>query len=289
MKITDSFTPIIKKAKFTFVFALIAMVAASCSDVSFNSPKTGKGTMKFQLTDAPGDYDEVNIDIQGLRVHYTPFSSDTGDTSSSDSRWIDIPVEPLRVNLLELNNGVDTLLAEAELDPGYYRELRLILGNDNDVVVDGMTKNLKVPSGQQSGFKIKFSAELEAEEELEATIDFDAARSVHQAGRSGKYILKPVLKAFVSSVEQAETGSVSGIIEPAEAEPVVYAIMQGDTSGSTIPEDSGEFLLPGLDEGIYELSIDADDDQYIDATVENVEVEVGDETNVGTVTLEEAN
>ncbi len=245
--------------------------------------------MKVHLTDAPADYEEVNIDLQGLRIHYTPASSDTVEPNPErDGEWIDLPVEPMTVNLLELQNGVDTLLAAAELEPGHYQELRLMLGSNNNVVVDGTTHDLKVPSGQASGYKVKFKTELEEGEELDITIDFDAGQSVHKAGKSGKYILKPVLKAFVSEGEEMETGSISGLVEPMEADPSIYATMEDDTVATTQPEEDGTFLLQGLDEGNYTLLVDPANENYLDASVNDVSVEAGEETDIGTITLEQS-
>lgn len=267
-------------------FGLIALLVTSCGDVSFNGPQSGDGHIDFHLIDAPENYDEVNIDIQGLRIHYTPSSSDTVDTAGSDGEWIDLPFEPMRVNLLQLVNGVDTLLSSADLEPGHYRELRLILGSDNDVVIDSVTHDLKVPSGQQSGYKIKFNTDLDSGEDIDVVIDFDAARSIHKAGNSGKYILKPVLKAFVDSGDDVETGSIVGVVEPCKADARIYAIMDDDTT-STQPDTTGAFKVAGLIEGMYDVNIHPCNESYSDTTVTGVMVDAGEETDIGTITLSE--
>ncbi|GAA5522487.1 DUF4382 domain-containing protein [Aliifodinibius salicampi] len=285
MNISNLKSTVPRVLKGLFAFALIVSVAVSCNDVNFGGAENGKAHMKVKLTDAPGDYQEVNIDVQAMRIHYTPFSSDTASDPSGE--WIDLPVEPMKVDLLELTNGVDTLLADAELDPGHYKELRLILGSDNTVMVDSMLKDLKVPSGQQSGYKIKFKTELEAGENIDVVVDFDAGRSVHKAGKSGKYILKPVLKAFVESGEEVEVGSISGAVEPSESTPNIFAIVGEDTSATTQADEDGEFLLQGLESGQYDLSIEPTNDQYADTTLFDVMVEEGEQTEVGVITLEE--
>lgn len=268
------------------VLGFTALIAVSCSDVNFNSPKTNsKAHMNVHLTDAPANYQEVNVDVQGVRVFYTPVSNDTTSTDSSDGKWVDLPVDPTQVNLLDLTNGVDTLLSSAELDPGRYSEMRLILGSDNTVMVDSMTHNLKVPSGQQSGYKIKFdSVVLEDGQTIDVTVDFDASRSVHEAGKSGKYILRPVLKAFVESGDQVETGSITGMVDPSDSNPNVLAIMGEDTT-STQADTTGGFKLQGLDPGQYDLTIQPTEGQYSDTTLTGVSVEKGQDTNVGTITL----
>jgi hypothetical protein len=266
----------------SIIIALISFLAVSCNDINTGGPDSKKGQMNISLTDAPANYQEVNVDVQGLRIHYTPTSS---DTATADGKWIDLPVEPMTVNLLELTNGVDTLLSSTELDPGHYKELRLILGDENTVMVDSTVEDLKVPSGQQSGYKIKFNTELEAGEELDVIIDFDAGQSVHKAGKSGKYILKPVLKAFVEDSD--EVGSITGAVEPADAEPFVYAIMNDDTTG-TQADDNGNFLIQGLEAGQYDLSIEPTDGEHADTTLTNITVEEGEQTDVETITLSES-
>lgn len=266
----------------SLIIGLISLFAVSCDDINTSGASSEKGQMNISLTDAPANYQEVNIDVQGLRIHYTPTSN---DTATADGKWIDLPVDPMTVDLLELTNGVDTLLSSAELDPGHYKELRLILGDENTVMVDSVLEDLKVPSGQQSGYKIKFNTELEAGEELDITIDFDASQSVHKAGKSGKYILKPVLKAFVMGSD--EVGSITGAVEPADAEPFVYAIMNDDTAG-TQADENGDFLIQGLEGGQYDLSIEPTDGEHADTTLTNITVEEGDQTDVETITLSES-
>lgn len=281
-RVLSRFLPIVA------VVVTVALLAVSCNDVNFSGTQNGKAQMNVHLTDAPANYQEVNVDVQGLRIHYTPADNDTVSADTAEhGKWIDLPVEPMIVNLLELTNGVDTLLASAELDPGHYKNLRLILGDQNTVVVDSVTHDLKVPSGQQSGYKIKFKTDLEEGEEIDVVIDFDANRSVVKAGRSGLFILKPVLKAFTENGEETEVGSISGTVEPVEANPNVYAIMNGDTSSTQADTASGEFLIRGLEEGLYDLSIEPTNEQYSDTTLSDISVEAGEETSVGTVTLSE--
>lgn len=284
MKISNFKLVVNRILQSTLVLGLVALVAVSCNDINFSGENTGKGHMDIHLTDAPGDFEEVNIDVQGLRIHFTPSSSDTVNADTTDGKWIDLPVEPMTVNLLDLTNGVDTLLASADLDPGHYKELRLILGNENNVVVDSVTHDLKVPSGQASGYKIKLKTDLEAGEDLDVVIDFDAGRSVHKAGKSGKYILKPVLKAFVEDGD--DVGSIAGAVEPASAEPNVFAIIGDDTS-STQANADGEFLFQGLEGGQYDLSIEPTDGVHSDTTLTDIAVEGGETTDVGIITLSE--
>lgn len=268
----------------TLAFSVLLVTGYSCSD-TLSGMEEGKGRISVHLTDAPGDYQQVNIDVQGLRIrHLSPETDTTGEDSVESGEWIDMPVEPMTVNLLELQNGVDTLLAQADLEPGRYTELRLMLGSDNTVMVDSSLIDLDVPSGQQSGYKIKFDTELQEGENLDLVIDFDAGQSVVKAGNSGRYILKPVLKAFVENGGDSDTGSLAGQIEPAEADPNIFAILEDDTS-STQPDSTGSFLFRGLETGTYRLSIEPTDTAWADTTLTDIQVMENEETDVGTITL----
>src|ERR1051325_8118562 len=76
--------------------------------------------LQVKLTDSPGDYQEVNIDIQGVEVN-----SEEGVQTSG---WRALDVEKGIYNLLELTNGLDTLLGSAVLPAGRISQIRLILG-----------------------------------------------------------------------------------------------------------------------------------------------------------------
>ncbi len=64
--------------------------------------------------------------------------------------------------MLDLQNGVDTLLATGTVQTGIVKEIRLILGPNNTILVNGVPNPLIVPSGAESGLKIKVGKNLRA-------------------------------------------------------------------------------------------------------------------------------
>lgn len=178
------------------------------------STDTTPGVMQVLLTDAPGDYEAVLIDIQEVRVHRS------SDADHEKSGWVTINDQPVRVDLPGLTNGNTEILGEAELEAGTYNQMRLILGDQNELVKNGETIPLNTPSAQQSGLKLQLNADVEAGSLYNLLLDFDASRSIVQAGQSGNYNLKPAIR----TVSLAEAGAITGSIEPAEALPWVYAI-----------------------------------------------------------------
>ena len=142
---------------------------------------SGTSTLNVRLTDAPAAYDSVNVDIKEVRVNFRDDS--TG--------WVSLNTNAKIYNLLKLQNGVDTLLATGTVQSGIVKEIRLILGTRNTVVVGGVSYPLTIPSGSESGLKIKVNKALNATLET-LIVDFDAALSINL--EPSGYKLRPVLR-----------------------------------------------------------------------------------------------
>lgn len=252
------------KWMYSLLFLSFVLFVASCSKDS----NVQTATLQVRLTDAPGDYQEVNVDIQDVQVH-------NADSSATNSGWISLNVTKGVYNLLQLTNGLDTLLGSATIPAGKISQLRLILGSNNTVKVGGQSFSLTTPSAQQSGLKVLINSTLAAGVTYKITLDFDAARSIVQTG-SGKYILKPVIRSLVEG-----TGEIQGAVTPVESTPVVYAIMGKDTTSTSANQTTGKFLLQGLIAGSYTVII-VPKTGYKPDTVKNVAVTVGNITDIGT-------
>lgn len=239
------------------------------------SCKKENSRLTVYLTDAPADYDAVNIEVIGLQVK--------ASTDPGEGGWqtMPLPVTPVIYNLLDFRNGMETLLSSIELPAGKVSQLRLILGENNTIVLNGTVEDLplEVPSGQESGLKFNIHADLVAGVEYKLWIDFDCARSVVDNG-AGDYILKPVLRTFT----EATSGAIKGIVLPTAAGATVTATF-GTTVLSAIPDPTtGEFLIRGVPEGTWTVTFDANNG-YIDQTINNVTVAIGQVADVGSVTL----
>jgi len=256
----------------TIPFAIIVAFSVLFTGCGTGSD-TGAGTMTVEMTDAPIDSaDAVNVFIERVEVQ-----------SQDGSGWITLNEPQQEYNLLELVNGATAVIGSSELEEGTYNQIRLVLSRDgHSVVVDGNEYSMKVPSGAQTGVKLNVNAEIEPDIEYVLLLDFEASKSVVKAGASGMYLLKPVIRAQ----EKAITGNIAGTVDPADAEPVVYAIANSDTLSSTIANTSnGEFKLIGLEEGTYDVSVDPRNDNYQPETVNDVDVTVEETNEIGTVEL----
>jgi hypothetical protein len=232
----------------------------------------GNAKIEVWLTDAPGDYQEVNVEVIGVEVH-----SDEGGQAEG---WKTLSVTPGVYNLLELTNGLDTLLGTVELPAGNISQLRLKLGSENSLKIDDELHPLSTPSGQQSGLKIQIHENLVEGITYKILLDFDVARSIVTQGNSS-YSLKPVIR----SITQAQDGAIAGIVSPVESTPAIYAIVGLDTLGTTYTDSTGAFLLRGLPAGTYNVSF-APNSNYQPSTQEAVSVALGTVTDMGTITIE---
>ncbi|MGH2644104.1 MAG: DUF4382 domain-containing protein [Chitinophagaceae bacterium] len=264
---------------------MLALAAIAGCTLFFTSCQTNgvNGTsepshLQVYLTDSPGDYQAVWIDIQKVMINT---SADTADSSGG---WKEVTMlKPGLYNLLNFRNGADTVLAGVDIPGGTnITQIRLVLGDSNSVVLNnGTVVPLKTPSAQQSGLKLNFHATLTTGISYALELDFDAARSIVKAGNSGKYLLKPVIRAFA----KVAGGAIEGVVLPDSAQAQVLAITPGDTMGA-IPDNAGNYKFWGVPSGAYQLIFDADTSTaYKNDTLRNIQVTTGNITTVDTVWL----
>ena len=256
-----------KKLFYVGVVAIFTFSMLSCGkDTTDSQP-----TLELRLTDGPGSFEAVLIDVIGAEVHVNK------DTASS-SGWQALTIKKGVYDVLKLNNGVDTILGATKLPLGDVSEIRLILGDNNSVKVGGQSFPLVIGSSDKSGLKLKFEKKLLAGISYKVTLDFDAAKSVKEVKKGAEYKMNPVLRLFTD----AENGSIRGEIAPITCKTVVYAIQGTDTLTSSFPSSVGSFVLQGLNAGTYKISV-VGESPCGTKVVDNVKVEIGKATSLGKI------
>jgi hypothetical protein len=265
---------------------MLAAVAGACDPdspvaVETQAPGTeqeGPATLKILLTDAAADYTaEANVDIG--RVELLPAGDGAATILSEDGT-------DGFVNLLELQNAATMQIAEAEIEPGAYHQLRLIVESANVRLIDGYTfddgsqeMELRVPSGAQTGIKLLLQNEGGGDLELGSgesviVLDFDVNRSFviqgnprTPAGIKGM-LFKPTLK--VTGLDVA--ASISGVLSVAEglapelvagrtviAEPTgsgdLTEFGYQSAAGTGVTDVDGSYTIFFLVPGEYEVSV----------------------------------
>lgn len=236
-----------------FSFACAGLLGlASCSKDASENADSAK--LEVRMTDAPGDFRSVVLDVRQIEVHLKK-------EQDAEKRQL-LAFAPQAIDVLEYVNGKSALLVSEDFAPGDLDEIRLILGPDSYVIGrDGQRYDLKTPSGQTSGVKLKLEkCTLRQRETFQLLLDFDVAKSIVERGnwnpgkdKKERYLLKPVIRV----VAQDLRGGLRGTVTPAVARPQILAIR---TSGllspdtvSTSADASGAFQLGGLPAGTYRV------------------------------------
>jgi len=274
--------------KSLLVATLISVGLVSCNDDDSDGSSSEMANLSIRMTDAPGDYDAVFIDVQGIEIQLEADDDldATDDDATEGSEWVTVEdVNTGIYDLLELTGGVSQLLADTEIEAGYVGQMRLILGPDNTVVVDGETKALNTPSAQQSGLKLQLNQRLDGGENYAFLLDFDVEQSIVETGNGG-YNLKPVIRLSA----EANAGMVVGTtVVPAALSSDVQSLVVLTGNGITVSaytNNDGDFALNGVPAGTYDVKITPQISSGLTVyTVSDVEVRPNETTDLGEIEL----
>jgi len=213
----------------------------------------------------------------------TTTTDDPNQTGNITAIWLDIQQVKVcvadddcqtiggsqRINLLDFEMAE---LANVLLSPASFEQVRLVLGTDNTVVVDGETHPLTIPSGQTSGLKIvkpddeEWAVEAGFETELRVSL-VDVVNSVHSNQGQG-YMFKPILKATYDEPIPLEQTPLND--DPANEHTTTTGSVQ--VNDDNVPtNDSGDTNTPPPDDNNgteilstepFILTVDDDNDIY---------------------------
>lgn len=229
---------IIRIAIYATIASIVGLSACKKEDVENNVNGATKSGITVKMTDAPGDYAMLNVEIEKVELY------------SETSGWITLSNESQIINVLELTNGNSvTLGSQTDIDAGMYTQVALYFGDENELMVhdDGVTTSFDLST--QGAVIIDINQNIEAGNHAEVLLDFDVAESIHVDGSgSGSISIDP----SIDFVEDTETG-VSGHVE-GEVFAAIH-LSDGENTFSTFTNANGDFTLQGVTEGTYTLTV----------------------------------
>jgi hypothetical protein len=181
------------------ILAVSAQVFLGCAlntAIDTSEPQSGTLTMAISNADdaavlakaavRPGmsNIEHVWLTIKKVQAH-----------TSGPGEWATIATPDARFDFLQLVNGVTKPLDLYPLKPGHYTQLRLILSDANEIMVNGKTEPLFVPSGVQSGIKLIRQFTIAEGEKTEICLKFDILKAIHYTPGQG-YIMHPTYKTI---------------------------------------------------------------------------------------------
>ncbi len=258
-----------KNNLFGLMAGFIVILVSACS--------TGHETarVRISLVDSPGDFDEADIDVQSVQLNSNP------DATDSDNSWITVQNEAGPVNLLDYTNGEELTLSDTEFPTGKLSLIRLVLGSDNSIIVNGNKYDLANSMNQQ-GLTVRVDQILKEGNFYNFHIDFDLSRSILDLG-NGRYILKPVLRL----IGMSDSG-LSGNVFPAQENVAILLLSGKDTVASSyaIAGTSGYKVL-GIAAGAYSVIFDpGKNSKYESKTLNNVLLTSGEVNSIDSLELD---
>ena len=173
------------------------------------SGSTGTGTLSLNMVDNASGYNAMYITLKDVQIHAK------GNVGNNNNSWTSVvaPTLPKTIDLLKLVDDVRFYIGAANLSAGNYTQMRLMVdANDSDGGINELSEQhpfanyvidtnnnyheLKIPSGDKTGFKIVHGFTIYAKTTTELNLDFDVCKSVIEKGDKDPWILKPTVKVF---------------------------------------------------------------------------------------------
>jgi Domain of unknown function (DUF4382) len=246
-------------------FFSLLLVFTACQKAETSKTSNGE-TLGIYLTDGPGKFDKVLLQINAVEVKLDTSAShmdddDFGDRNGSRDdddddhqrgkdefgQWDTLKITAGTYDLLTLRNGVDALIASGTIS-GRIRKIRLTVGSVT-VEKDGVSYPVNLFPGANNYLYVRIHDEHihRSGDDAKLWVDFDVARSIIEI--NGQYFLRPVLRPFCDD----NFAEVEGVVLPAEAGAIVRVYNASDTA-SAFPEKDGKYKVRGLTEGTYSIT-----------------------------------
>jgi hypothetical protein len=279
--------------------ALVVFFACNKSNSSNSNPNIppGKSQVSIYMMDDPIQFTKVLIDIRQVAVLVDSGSAQTD--SDEDDQWDDnycgrhrtqenksvfwdtLDIKPGVYDLLQLRNGVDTLLASGLIPSGKILKVKITLGSDNTIYTDSVTRYPLEVFGPHPYFTInvrRVDVSSVSSNDLKLWLDFNLERSIFFW--NGEFLLKPYIVVFNDQVQ----AKIKGQALPRRKVALITAYSSTDTLYAIPNWIDGDYLIRNVPAGTYSINFKGRDG-YQDTTLTNITVTAGQTTKVADIKL----
>ena len=205
------------------------LLLIGCGGGTTTSSSDALGAVQTLLTDAPAEYEGVYVTIDSIRAHQAESCEIVVDDNGTETEvcdengtWYTLAEPKKTINLLTLQNGVTEDLGTVHIPVGKYTMIEMNIGETEDNGTNGLgythpyanyvllkdvsVHELTTPSNT---LKLNHNFTLDSDGTYTILIDFDANKSVNEAGNSGQWVMKPVVHAseLVETIIPEETNT----------------------------------------------------------------------------------
>lgn len=250
----------------------IALTTVACKKESIEPNDSNDQTassFKVRMTDAPGDFAALDVEITKVEAYL------------QNEGWVTLNNQSQVVSILDLTNGAETTIAQqSAVSAGLYTRVRLTFGSNNSLSLTdsilGSTINANLILGSSQQVEILIDEQVSAGTNASVLLDFQVAQSIFE--QSQEYILDPA----VTLIEDESTG-VQGQVEGAATAMIILS--DGENEFSTFINAQGKFLIRGVEDGVYDLIIEAGNEATESTILSGVVIVQGQITQMGTIEL----
>jgi len=187
-----------------FIGFLISIIVILTACDLYIAPETSNNADYDNLADTPDGDTRIIVGIHDA-VNQSEARSQTQNIQSLilavrqiviiDSRDNHIVIldEERSIDILGVSRSDPVVLSNVSVEPGTYKELRLVLSGNSTIQVAGETYPIRVPSGEQSGLKLKGPFDIPRGKLFSLMIELNIEKSVSWNNGQG-YRLSPVLR-----------------------------------------------------------------------------------------------
>jgi len=279
--------------------ALFVFFACNKNNSSGSNPNipNGKSQVSIYMMDDPIQFTKVLIDIRQVAVLVDTGAKQTD--SDNNNQWDDsycgwhrnqdnksviwdtLDITPGVYDLLQLRNGVDTLLASGLIPSGKILKVKITLGSDNTIYTDSTTHYPLEVFGPHPYFTINVrhvDVSAVSSNDFKLWLDFNLERSVFFW--NGEFLLKPYIVVFNDQVQ----AKIKGQALPRRKVSLITAYSGTDTLYAIPNWIDGNYLIRNVPAGTYSINFKGRDG-YSDTTITNITVTAGKTTAAPTITL----